>query len=186
MNDITHYSYYRRMTDTNIDLAFKGPFSHEILLSLADVILETVDSKMPQQKNSKKVFAVFIELTQNIRDYSIEKKATNGKSFGTGLVTLQENHDEFIITSGNLVTNETAKTMIEYCDYLNSLEKDELKNIYKEKMNEPSTDSSGGGVGLITIKRKTDIPFETKVETVDEHTSFFVLTVKIVKENIDG
>jgi hypothetical protein len=186
MEDATHFSYYKKMTKTKIDLAFKGPFSHEILLSLADTLLETISQENDLPKNSKKVFAIFVELTQNMRDYSAEKKTFQGKSVGTGLVTMREDDSMFLVTSGNLVEHEKAKMVVDYCNHLNSLDKVGLKKLYKEKINMPADDQTNGGVGLITIALKTNSPLVTVVEPVDDKYSFFVLSVEVLKEQTNG
>lgn len=181
MSESYYYKYYKEMNDHSIDLAFKGPFSHEILLSLADTLLGTISIESEKQKVPKKVFAIFVELTQNIRDYSVEKKSYNNKQVGSGIIVLKDSKDCYNILSGNMVKKSDSEEIREYIDYLNSLDKAELKALYREKL---STENAGsnGGVGLIHIARKSENKFELKMEPVDDEYNFFVLTTKVDKE----
>ncbi|MFH1050208.1 MAG: SiaB family protein kinase [bacterium] len=186
MADAEYYKYYKAMNDRNIDLAFKGPFSHEILLSLADTLMDSLSRDNETVRIAKKVFAIFVELTQNIRDYSSEVMVFNGKEVGTGLIVLQELEDYFILLSGNRIKNFEVDKIRDYVNQLNSLDKDELKQLYKQKLSQDRAQENGGGVGFISILRKSESTLEIEMEQIDEEFSFFVVFTKISKEDING
>jgi Family of unknown function (DUF6272) len=181
MSELQFYKYYSEMSENKIDLAFKGPFSHQVLLSLADTLLGTIHRDPNPQKKAKKVFAIFIELTQNIRDYSYERTYFEGKEVGTGLILLQEFDDHYEITSCNLVEKHKVDKLIEYCKYLNAMDAAQLKAYYKTRIKEED-EKSNGGVGLISIARKSGRPFEFDMEIVNDKLSFFHLKISVEKE----
>jgi hypothetical protein len=186
MADTRYYKYYKEMSDNNIDLAFKGPFSHEILLSLADTLMESISRDNETVRIAKKVFAIFVELTQNIRDYSSEVMTFNEKEVGTGLIVLQEHEDYFTLLSGNKIKNKEVERISEYINQLNNLNKDELKQLYKQKLSQESGKENGGGVGFISIIRKSGNKLEVEMEHIDNEFSFFVVSTKIAKEEGNG
>jgi hypothetical protein len=182
MADLKYYKYYSDMNENMIDLAFKGPFSHQILLSLADTMLGTINREEAPQKKAKNVFSIFIELTQNIRDYSFERTIFEGKEVGSGLILLQEFQTQFEITSCNVVESERGEELIKYCKYLNTMNSEQLKQFYKEKIKSEGKTDSNGGVGLISIARKSSREFVYGMEQIDDNLSFFHLKISVDKE----
>ena len=68
-------------------------------------------------------------------------------------------------------------------DYINSLDKDELKKFYKETLNNGTmSEKGGGGLGLIDIARRSGQKLQYKIREIDKDYSFFTLTVKISKK----
>jgi hypothetical protein len=182
MADLKYYKYYSDMNENMIDLAFKGPFSHQVLLSLADTLMGTINSQDAPQKKARNVFSIFIELTQNIRDYSYERTTFEGKDVGSGLILLQEFDNLFEITSCNIVEKEKGDELIEYCEFLNTLDADQLKKRYKEKIKEDNNSESNAGVGLISMARKSSKEFVFGMERIDDKLSFFHLKITVEKE----
>ena len=67
-------------------------------------------------------------------------------------------------------------------DYINSLNRDELKAYYKEVLNNGElSEKGGGGLGLIDIAKKSRNKLQYSFREIDEDYSFFTLTVKILK-----
>ena len=67
-------------------------------------------------------------------------------------------------------------------DYINSLNRDELKAYYKEILNNGElSEKGGGGLGLIDIAKKSRNKLQYSFREIDEDYSFFTLTVKILK-----
>ncbi|MBM2816821.1 MAG: hypothetical protein HW421_3583 [Ignavibacteria bacterium] len=182
MAEPQYYQYYKVMSDSNVDLAFKGPFSHEILLSLAETLVESISRENDTVNIAKKVFAIFVELTQNIRFYSAEVMTFKDKKVGTGLIVLQEHEDHFTILSGNKIKNENAVKVSEYISRINNLDRDELKQLYKKKLSEKSDNENSGGVGFISIIRKSGNKLDIQMEQIDDEFSFFVVSTNIDKE----
>jgi hypothetical protein len=80
------FNYYNQVKDHNILISFKGALSQEILVEMGDFI----KNKISIDKKIKKIFAVFIELAQNIMHYSEEREIVKGKSYGIGVITFTE------------------------------------------------------------------------------------------------
>ena len=68
-------------------------------------------------------------------------------------------------------------------DYINSLDRDQLKAYYKEVLNNGVlSKKGGGGLGLIDIARRSGSKLEYNIREINEGFSFFTLTVKILKK----
>src|SRR5438874_247118 len=118
-------SFHQRMCDQRIWLAFKGAISQDVLVELGTVVKNTLgfDTKF------KRLFAIFVEMTQNVLHYSAEKESlkSTGESVGVGVVTVMETVDCFRISSGNLIEKNQAQQLSARCEYINSLNNEELK-----------------------------------------------------------
>lgn len=69
-----------------------------------------------------------------------------------------------------------------YCDYLNDLNEQDLKKVYKEKLrSERNNDTPGAGIGLIDILRKSGSPLTYHMQPLNEQNVFITLSVSLSK-----
>ena len=74
----------------------------------------------------------------------------------------------------------TLEELTEMLDHINSLDKDGLKELYKNQMKEGRLSEKGGaGLGFIDIARKTGNKLEFHFLPIDEGSSFFLLTSSV-------
>ncbi|MCS6885933.1 MAG: SiaB family protein kinase [Acidobacteriota bacterium] len=183
--DMTHEElllFHKRMCDQRIWVAFKGAISQGILVELGTV----VKSGLGLDNKFKKIFSIFVEMTQNVLHYSVEREpvaSNNGELVGVGIIVVTETTDCYLISSGNLVDSEQAEHLTQYCTHINSLNEQELKEFYNErrKCAAKQQGSKGAGLGLIDIARKSDRPLEHEVSRIDDSRLFFTLTATIEK-----
>ncbi|MCC7430191.1 hypothetical protein IT568_05045 [bacterium] len=184
MEEMDLFDYYESMVAKNILLAFKGTISQNILVGLGEMIKDKLMFDTRHYVVSKKVFSIFIELAQNIFYYSAEKINLGNTKAGSGILVIKECEKFYTISSGNKIENSKATEIVQNCEFINQLDKNKLKEFYKEKLNTPKELSqNGGGVGLIDIARKSGNKLNTKIIKINENYSFFVLSVNIIKEN---
>jgi hypothetical protein len=129
MNSIDLYEQYEAIRDHKILLSFKGAISQEVVTEFGSMIR----SSLSTETNTKKIFAVFIELAQNIVRYSVEKEALSEGNSGVGIIILREKKDFFYLSSGNLVLKDKVQKIKDRCETVNSMNKDELKAYYQKK-----------------------------------------------------
>jgi hypothetical protein len=169
------FKHYQEVKDFKSIVYFKGQMSQDILGELGSMIKYSWSS----ESNVKRIFATFIEIAQNILHYSAERvQDSDGNSKGIGMIVVNEEKDRFCLSSGNLIHNSTAQILQDKLEYLNSLNKDELKKLYKEQIKSVRPeDSKGAGLGFVDIARKSDSKLYYKVDAVDNQHSFFTLSV---------
>jgi hypothetical protein len=84
------------------------------------------------------------------------------------------------IVTGNYIANENVTGMKNRLDEVNALSKEELKEYYKQILNNGEMSlKGGGGLGMIDIARKTGQKLGYHFEKIDEKVSFFNLDIKI-------
>ncbi|OQX25656.1 MAG: hypothetical protein BWK80_14480 [Desulfobacteraceae bacterium IS3] len=136
------------------------------------------------QKTVKKVFSIFIELAQNIYLYSAKRAVVDNKEVGVGIIVIEKSNNFYRIKSGNLIANTVIGPLVDKISHINSLEKDKLKDLYNQQLKSPrEKGKTGGGVGLITIVRKSGNPLGVILDTIDTDQTFIELSAKVDEED---
>jgi hypothetical protein len=172
------------MCDSDIVMSFKGIITQELLADLGDIIRDHFEDLRHRPQIVKKIFSVFIEVAQNILHHSAEKIVDDeGGERGAGIVMMREITGGFEIFSGNLIENEHSKSIEESCHLINSLDRKELRRVFKEKINSPlESGHRSAGLGLIDIARKSDNKIDFEINRINDDHSFLMLSVRIDKQ----
>ena len=174
-------------TNTNnnevVLVEFKGSLSQNILIEISDIIIKRV----AVDKTIKIIFAVFVELAQNIMHYSAEKDIIDAKEIGVGKIVFSEHEDYYGICSVNHILNTNHEKLTKHIEKINSMNQDELKSFYKEsRRRNTDNESKGAGLGLIDIARKSKNILEYSTKLIDKNTSFLSIKIKIRKVKVNG
>jgi hypothetical protein len=174
------YKQYIEARDTKVIFSFKGRFSQEILTELGSMIRTSLQA----ETKIRKIFGVFIEISQNILYYSEEREISpTGEDGGVGIVLFQEQGSDYTLGAGNLIVNSKVATIQEKIEKVNSLNKDQLKEYYQKQLRQDRPqDSKGAGIGLIDIARKADYPLEYSFSKMNDEHTFFTMSIKFKKE----
>lgn len=180
IDDFSVYSFKEKLEEEKISMAFQGMFSQEVLTLLGQSLSNSPDSK----NLSKKLFALVVEMTQNIHHYSAQKMFSqkDNREIGVGVIAISESEKFFKVTSGNYVEEEDAKVIKERAKFINSLSEGELKIYYKEQRKMPPRPGKpGANLGLIDMRRKSGQLLEIEIEK-DGDKYFYILSLKVSKE----
>jgi Family of unknown function (DUF6272) len=170
---------YLQSQDKGIALSFKGPLSQENLVALSDALRNSVGF----EGKSKKAFGIFIEMTQNVKNYSAETiLLPDGQEVGVGMVAVQDEPGLYILSVGNKMFTENVTAMTERCQRIKSMTYEELRAYHRARMREgPPPGSKGAGLGLIDIAMKSDQEVEFTCLPIDEQFSFFTINACVRK-----
>lgn len=176
--DIDLFYLYKNLGD-NINISYKGPFNSHILSFVGEYIKLIINNN---PKASKKLFKIFIELAQNIAYYSAEvDELFEGKEDGVGVVAIGEFEEYYTLHAGNLIHKQHAQVLEDKCNYINSLDKDSLREYKRTQRNLPQNAKDGANIGLIHSALTSDNPLIYKLSPVNEEHSFFALTITVMK-----
>ncbi|MCS6821313.1 MAG: SiaB family protein kinase [Microscillaceae bacterium] len=173
------YDYYMLTNKRNVLISYKGPVTDVILAEISRDIRAKLSAN-PQI--GRKIFAVFMELAQNILYYSAEKINFGGRndSVGTILITQNVETETYTFACGNLVEVEYIKDLIESCNIINSMDREALREYKRQQRSAPQKErSKGAGIGLIQVALTTDSPLHAEYKQVNEKYVFFSLAVDI-------
>jgi len=177
------YNFNNQMERHNVMLCFKGAVTSELLSSILGIMESKMENIEETPKIRKKVFNVLVECLQNLYHH-IDKFPDDdcGMDFKSAIFMMGKMEDHYLITTGNFILSENVDKLKTKLDYINGLEKDELKAYYKEVLNNGQmSNKGGGGLGMIDIARKSGQKLDYSFSHINDKNSFFSLNVKVVQ-----
>jgi len=157
-------------------LCFSGPTSQGVVEGIGQALRREMEMEEAGMSTIQRVFSIFVELTQNIVNYSCEHAARGGEEaeLKHGVVVVGRCDGKFYIICGNKVRTTQCEKMLERFRFLQTLGKAELKEYYKRmRRQEPDMDSKGAGLGFIEMFRRASEPLECHVAPIDTDSVFF-------------
>ena len=178
-NDKFNLVDYHFRSQDDVIVSYKGPFDKNAMNLIGNYIRGIISLN---PKASKKVFKVFIELAQNIAQYSAEKNLIGDYiGAGVGSLVIVEYPDFFQLVTGNLIENDSLGPVIDKCELINTLDKEGLRKLKREQLKHNDTSRTGADIGLIQLAITSDNPLDIEVRPIDKQLSFFTIRVKINK-----
>ena len=163
-------------------IAYHGPISLNLTSFVGNYMKEAV---VADQKVITRIFKVFIELVQNISNYSAQVNDKLSDEYqrknGIGWFSIDEDDSLYIISTGNLISKEHGPILIKNCDQINGLNEEELRNLKRQTRKQSSIRDVGAHIGLIHTGLISNNPLGIEVSQVDDKYSFFKIEAKINK-----
>ena len=171
--------WYTKHRKDEIIMEYKGTFTPELISNLLDVTESKLDEVATPSKIRKKIYNSLVEGLQNLFHHSCKKDIySQGSIFGA--VLLIKKGESFHLIMGNYTEKDNERFLTDRIEQINSLSKDELKQLYKMILNNKEfSEKGGGGLGMIDIARKTGSKYEYNFYPVGENYTFFELMVSI-------
>ena len=169
------------MKTEKLILAYEGEFTRDISNAVLAMAEKNLENSEKVTSIKKKVFNVMVECIQNIVKHTDEKSPS-----GEGAIFLvgREN-DKYMVCSGNFIKNKDIIHLEERLNEINQLDKDGLKQKYKETIQDGVINEKGGaGLGFLDMVRKSGEKLEYSFKRVNDQKSFFSLksTISRVKK----
>ena len=179
--------YYNLVKDSNINIIYSGPIWTDGVEGIGSTLRKRLEFEEMPLSASQAVFSVFVEQMNNIFHYSSEKyHFANGETgremdVGSGIFILGSQGKQHFLQSGNMMKMPQKALIQERIDYLNTLDKAEMRKYYKEriKAENDNPESKGAGIGLIEIARRASSKIEYTFTDIDEENTFFSMHVTI-------
>jgi hypothetical protein len=174
--------YYSNLNKGNVILAYKGSITSEIINDILEGVEKKLEEVDEDSKLRKKIYNILVESLQNLFHHiEMSHEGINEElepKFGI-LAVVKENELYKIIT-GNFINVRRIKFLKEKINKINSLSKDELKDMYKFILNHQKLSAKGGGgLGLVDIARKSGNKLEFEFYNYNDDYYFFNLTISV-------
>ncbi|PLX21454.1 MAG: hypothetical protein C0599_07920 [Salinivirgaceae bacterium] len=166
----------------NIVFSFKGELSETMLTDLLQIVEDKLEDIDFSRKVKKKVYNVAIESLQNLFHHSdaIFLNGTKKKTAKYSVMFIKQDNEGFKVTTGNFVTEEKTVFLKKHIEKINSYNRDELKMMYKDILNNQSfSKKGGGGLGLVDIARKSESKIKYNFYSHKNSVSFFDFSIEI-------
>jgi hypothetical protein len=179
LGNIDVFGIYDRLEKENIMLSFKGYLSEELLNSILAIIEEKMTHFNAEAKTKKRVYNVLVECLQNLYHHSM----ADGEKKEQSIIVMIVHHAEgYSVITGNMISTQDVENLQTHIRQINSMDPEQLKELYRQVLNNGSYSSKGGGgLGIIDIARRSGEKLDYGFVPVDEFNSFFSLNVKIPK-----
>lgn len=175
------FEYYSITHRPEVIICYRGPITDLILREIS----KDIRSKFADDvQTSRRVFAIYMELAQNILYYSSEKNYIANRAESVGALLLTQKDEHYTFSFGNLVENQYLKELVKSCQIINDMagDREKLREYKREQRKAPKKErSKGAGIGLIQVALTSRNPLKVEYREVDQNHSLFALSVKIDK-----
>lgn len=162
-------------------ISFSGRLSQLLIEEYGEAVKSYLESEERPRNEIYHIFSIFIEMTQNIKNYcSLKSNVPSCEQIAqSSIVTIGKDDQGTFICAGNLIEAADVSTLSERIESLKHLNKEQLKVLYKEKLRASGPgDGEGAGIGLIDMARKSSFPLQFALARYADDLSFF--TIKAV------
>ncbi|MBX2840165.1 MAG: SiaB family protein kinase [Flammeovirgaceae bacterium] len=165
----------------NSEIVFHSGVIDELVISSIGTRIRERFADSP--KINRKLFSIFMELTQNIFFYSAERIIESETEKGIGSITILEEGRQFIVRCSNLVEQKYACELEESCATIKGMDKDALRKYKREQRGKPQGErSKGAGIGLIQVAILSENNLEASVKPENKNFSRYSLEVVVGKD----
>lgn len=161
-------------------LCFNGPISRSLIEEIGNALKNYLQADNAQPSAAMDVFGIYIEMTQNIRHYAIKKGYGEADSSAT-IIVARDTAGAYVVQAGNMVEEADGRALTARVSELAALDKPALKAAYKEQLRRPRDEgaSSGAGLRLIDIARKSSQPLVGQLTPLPNGKAFFSIQAVI-------
>ena len=179
-------AYNTMLGQSNVNVIYSGPIWSGGIDGIAEMLQRKLDFDAVPLRASQSVFSVFVEQMNNMLMYSAEKElfvkdgdGENGAPRGIFVLGVSDKH--YFVHTGNVVTDSSAAILKTKIDHINTLDKQSLRQYYKDRVRQdnPNPQSRGAGLGLIEIARRAAGKIEYEFTPHGDGLQYFTMYVVI-------
>lgn len=176
------YDLHRTMLAQKLILVYQGEFTQESTKSILAMAERNLDTAGEDSSIRRKVFNVMVEALQNIVKHSDELIDGEVRSHAA-IFLIGRDENQYSIMSGNPIRKENITKLSAALEKINGLDKDGLKDLYKEIIKNTTISEKGGaGLGFVDMARKSGEKLEYLFPDMNKDYAFFCLKVNVSRE----
>ena len=179
---IRNLDYYAALSKLEMGVIFE--FKGEIDFEKIDLLLNRLKKirayRSVRKSVQKKVYSVIVECLDNIYKHKItDSLSVKDKEIFPYIILTRED-DKYIISTGNVVTNDSIQDLRDDLIQINMHDRIGLKSLYAEIVSKDIiSDEDGAGLGLITIALKTEEKINYEFNLINDQYSYFEMKIII-------
>ncbi|MCF6366122.1 MAG: SiaB family protein kinase [Bacteroidales bacterium] len=172
------YEMTKSVDEDYIEYVYRGNFSENITAN----ILNLTDAKFVNDKDAyssrKRISYLLIESLQNVIRHH---DAPDDNFYSESLFVIQKTKDSIYITTANVVENNNIKKLKDYLTKIKGFTPEELKKEYhKILLDGVISEKGGGGLGIITMARRTNGRFNFEFKKIDDTYSYYYFQIRLI------
>lgn len=162
-------------------------FHGEVSEGQISEILGDVEKKLEETeedfKKQRKVYNILVETLQNLYHHTDSfgsDELNGGEKKKTASFVLGRKDGEYNILAANYIESDNIAPLRARLDKINSLDKEGLRDYYKEVLdNGQYSVHGGGGLGMIDIARKSRNRLDYEFAEVTDDVGLYILKIKV-------
>jgi len=163
-------------------LTYGGLLTQSLISGMTDALEHETQVNDMSMKVSHNLLTIFIELSQNMMNYSknssLQESGLNSK--GLIVVGYDENSNSYYILSRNILDEKDKEKITPKIEQVLALNKDELKTLYRElRKSGKSKHEKGAGLGFVEVAKRCD-QIEYSFSKIND-TSYHYIFKAIIK-----
>jgi len=160
---------------------YRGVIQYETIGELIHRFKHQVHSMGIQIRTYKKILLVMIESLENIMKHSeIPVNIVEDDPVYTPALSIVKSGNHYIVVASNFLNRKVVASLKDRLDHLNSLDKQGLKDFYKETItNGVFTNTGGAGLGLIEVAKLSGRMIKYEFFPIDEIYARFTFWITI-------
>lgn len=167
--------------DGIVFISYGGFLSQALISAMTEALEREVEISDIGVGISNNIFTVFIELSQNMMNYSKNHKEECRDILPGGLIIVSRdpNGEYYYINSQNIISIEDKERLEPKLEEIKLLSRDEIKKRYKElRRSGKNTHAKGGGLGFYEIAKRCD-NFEYNFKQINSGKYYFHIKTAI-------
>jgi len=173
----------QKMVDDDgiIFLSYGGHLSQTLITGMTEALEKEAEEYGMNMSISNNLFTIFIELSQNMMNYSKHAEATNNNVKPQGLIFVtKDSEHNYYIHSQNIISLEDKLKIEPKLLEIQELDKDGIKKRYRElRKSGRNTHHKGGGIGFYEIAKKCDA-IEHDFQKINNERFYFHIKTTII------
>lgn len=168
------------MRNQGVMFCFSGYLTEDVLTGIGQALKRKLEADETDFKTAIGLFAIFVELVQNVIRYSAERnpseKQEDAPDLRYGVLTVGRDKSRYFVACGNMIEPGDTPRLKQDLAHIRSLDKDGLKSLYlKTLKGETPGGSAGAGVGFIDIARRAGKGFDYDFQEMGSGQTFFAM-----------
>ena len=166
--------------DGIIFLSYGDFLSQTLIHAMTDALEKEANTSGINVGISGNIFTIFIELSQNMMNYSKNKEINSREIVSGGLIIVSKDEEgNYFINSQNIISIDDKTKMQPKLTDIITLDRDGIRKKYKElRRSGKDTHSKGGGLGFYEIAKRCN-KVEYSFEKINEDKYYFHIQTKI-------
>ena len=171
--------------DGIVFLSYGGFLSQALIAGMTEALEKETEYSDLSMGVSTNIFTIFIELSQNMMNYSKSINLYDNSNKSEGLIMVSKDDNNYYIDSQNIISVTDKEKIEPKLIEIKNSSKDEIKKLYREsRKSGRDTHGKGGGIGFYEIAKRCDkIDYDFK--QINEEKLYFHIktTIHTNKEN---
>ncbi|MEA3383136.1 MAG: SiaB family protein kinase [Campylobacterota bacterium] len=172
-------------TDGIVFISYGGILTQPLISAMTEALEMEAEQNNVGMGVSSNIFTIFIELSQNMMNYSKSNVEESRDIVPGGLIVVSKDSERtsYFIDSQNIISIDDKNKIEPKLEEIVTLNRDEIKKRYKElRRSGRNTHEKGGGIGFYEIAKRCDaISYDFTKINEDKYYFHIKTQIKTVK-----